>query len=604
MDVARGAGGRMPRKGEYACGLIGIRRRPNAWNRGIWPRPNTTAVAGHGASWTHDRRMILGASELPAAPDGDALAADFEAFHARFASLFARSEPREQAIKYVRALMGAAARRNGWQLAEAIGDQTPDRVQRLLYGANWSADAARDRLMDFTIEQFGDPQGIGVLDETGFLKKGTASVGVARQYSGTAGKIENCQIGVFLSYTSPRGHLLLDRRLYLPEVWCSDAARRKRAHVPQDVTFQTKPQLAMQMLQGAWQRGVPMAWVTGDEVYGDDPVLRDGIAAAEHRYVLAVASTTPVWLERPAVEQPPTESEPGPGRPRTRPRLAPEAPRACPVAKVVAQLSPTQWHRLAVHQGEKGPIEYDWACVRVIDSRQRLPTEEVWLLARRSISKPSEIAYYLSNAEADTPLITLVRVACTRYTIEQCFEEAKDDIGLDHYEVRTWSSWYRYITLGMMALAWLVFVRAKLPDEGTFPYAPAINPAPQPAATPTAPEAFPTPEPAATLAALADTAELEPAVALAAPEDFPAPEPAAVLAAPAGTAEPEPAAAPAAPGDIPAPEPAATLAAPEGTAGPEPAATLAAPREKSLPPPKGATARRRWLPGAFRKSAA
>lgn len=419
--------------------------------------------------------MIPGASELPAAPAWDALAADFEAFHARFASLFSRSEPREQAIKYVRSLMGAAARRNGWQLAEAIGDRTPDRVQRLLYSADWSADAARDRLMDFTIEQFGDPQGIGVLDETGFLKKGTKSVGVARQYSGTAGKIENCQIGVFLSYTSPRGHVILDRRLYLPESWCSDPARLQQAHVPEDVAFQTKPQLAMQMLRGAWGRGVPMAWVTGDEVYGDDPVLRDGIAGAGHRYVLGVASITPVWPERPAVAKPPTEREHSRGPLRTRTRLAPDAPRASTVAKVVAQWPATQWQRLAIHQGEKGPIEYDWACARVIDSRQRLPTDEVWLLARRSVSKPSEVAYYLSNAGADTPLTTLAHVACTRYTIEQCFEEGKDDVGLDHYEVRTWPSWHRYITLAMMALAWLAFVRTKLPDEGAFPYAPAIN---------------------------------------------------------------------------------------------------------------------------------
>lgn len=416
------------------------------------------------------------ASELPAGPAWDTLAADFEAFHARFASLFTRSESREQAVKYVRSLMGSASRRNGWQLAEAIGNRTPDRVQRLLYCADWSADAARDRLMDFTIEQFGDPLGIGVLDETGFLKKGTKSVGVARQYSGTAGKIENCQIGVFLSYTSPRGHVLLDRRLYLPESWSSDPARRQGAHVPEDVAFQTKPQLAMQMLHGAWQRGVPMAWVTGDEIYGDDPVLRDGIAAEGHQYVLAVASITPVWPERPAVAAPPTEREHRRGPLRTRTRLAPDAPHASTVAKVVAQWSPTQWHRLAVHQGEKGPIEYDWGCARVIDSRQRLPTDEVWLLARRSVSKPSEVAYYLSNAGADTPLATLAHVASTRYTIEQCFEEAKDDVGLDHYEVRTWPSWHRYITLGMMALAWLAFVRAKLPDEGAFPYAPALNP--------------------------------------------------------------------------------------------------------------------------------
>jgi SRSO17 transposase len=417
------------------------------------------------------------ASELPVAPDWDGLAAEFEAFHVRFASLFGRSEPREESRKYVRALMGAAARRNGWQVAEAIGDRTPDRVQRLLYCAEWSADDARDRLMVFVKERFDDPQGIGVLDETGFLKKGTKSVGVARQYSGTAGKIENCQVGVFLSYSSPRGHVLLDRRLYLPEAWCNDMPRRQAAHVPTDVVFQTKPQLALQMLRHAWKSGVTMSWITGDEVYGDDPALREGIAAAEHRYVLAVASNTPVWTDWPAVVHPPTEAPRRGGRPRTRTRLAENAPHASTVGDVAAHWPSSQWHRLAVHHGEKGPIAYDWACARVIESRGRLPAEEVWLLVRRSVSNPSELAYYLSNGDETTSLATLVHVASSRYTIEQCFEEAKDDVGLDHYEVRTWSSWHRYITLAMMALAWLASVRAKLPDEGCFSYAPTINPA-------------------------------------------------------------------------------------------------------------------------------
>ena len=409
-------------------------------------------------------------------PDTGELTASFEAFHARFASLFARSEPREQAVKHLRALMGPVGRRNGWQLAEVIGDARPDAEQRLLYSADWSADDARDRMMDFVIEQFGDPSAIGVLDETGFLKKGTESVGVQRQYTGTAGKIENCQIGVFLSYTSPRGHVFLDRRLYLPESWCRDAERRSRAHVPDDVMLQTKPQLALEMLRLAWKRGVPMAWVTGDEVYGDDPALRDGIAAAGRRYVLAVASNTPVWQERPATVQPPGGDEHQPGRPRRPPRLAPDAPRASTVAKIAAEWAPSRWHRLAVHLGEKGPIEYDWACARVVDSRARMPGDDVWLLVRRSVSNPTKLAYYLSNADATATLELLAHIANTRYTIEQCFEEAKDDVGLDQYEVRTWPSWHRFITLGMMALAWLASVRANLPDEGCFPYAPVINP--------------------------------------------------------------------------------------------------------------------------------
>jgi SRSO17 transposase len=182
---------------------------------------------------------------------------EFRGFCARFADVFGRKEPREQATKYLRGLLAAVPRKNGWQVAEAIGDDTPDATQRLLYQAQWSADRARDRLLKFTIEVFGDEDGIGVVDESGFLKKGTHSVGVKRQYSGTAGKIENCQIATFLSYASPKGHVFLDRRLYLPEEWCDDAQRRAEAKVPEDVVFQTKPQQAMAMLKHAWEAGVP-----------------------------------------------------------------------------------------------------------------------------------------------------------------------------------------------------------------------------------------------------------------------------------------------------------------------------------------------------------
>ena len=398
--------------------------------------------------------------ELPL-PKLDAIGKDFEAFHARFASLFSRSEPREKAAEYIRALMGPVERRNGWQLAEAMGDATPDAVERLLYCAEWDHDAARDRLLDFSMEQFRHPEGIGVLDETGFVKKGNASVGVARQYCGVVGKVENCQIGVFLSYASPRGHVLLDRRLYLPHSWCDDAARRQRAHVPSDVTFKTKPELALEMLHHAWDHGVPMAWITGDEVYGDDPTFRAGVDEAAHRYVLAVASSTPAWTTRPALDVP----EPGSCRKHTR--LAAGAPQAVTVAKVTAQWPAEAWQRIAVHQGEKGPVEYDWASARVVDSRDRLPADEVWLLVRRSVSNPSEMAYYLSNADPTTPLAPLARAASTRYTVEQCFEEAKDDVGLDQYEVRNWPSWHRHVTLSMMAHVWLASVRAKLADPSS-----------------------------------------------------------------------------------------------------------------------------------------
>ena len=371
-------------------------------------------------------------------------AAKFEAFHARFADLFQRQEPREQCRKYLRGLLSAVERKNGWQLAETGGDQTPDATQRLLYQARWDADAARDRLQQFVVEVFGDEAGIGVVDETGFLKKGDQSVGVQRQYSGTAGKRDNCQIGTFLSYATRHGHVFLDRCLYLPESWAADPERRAQAKVPAAVVFETKPQQAAQMLQHAWAMGVPMRWVTGDEVYGDSPYLRDAIAESGRWYVLAVRTNITVWLERPIVD---------------------EAVAPVPISAVVASWPERQWQRGAVAEGEKGPRLYDWACQRIVENQERLPGRDSWLLARRSTSDPTDIAYYLSNAPAETDLLTLAQVAATRYTVEQCIEEAKGETGLDHYEVRYWHSWYRHITLSMMAHVWLAAVRLQYQRE-------------------------------------------------------------------------------------------------------------------------------------------
>jgi len=393
----------------------------------------------------------------------DQWADDFAAFHARFAHLFVRSEPREQAVKYLRALMAPIERKNGWQMAEVMGDQTPDATERLLYQADWDADEARDVYVQFVRETFGDADGIGVVDESGFIKKGTHSVGVKRQYSGTAGKVENCQIGTFLSYASAFGHVFVDRRLYLPEEWSADPARRAQAKVPADVVFQTKPQQAIAMLESAWAHGVPMRWVCGDEVYGESTELREAVAGSARWYVLAVRTTEPIWLTRPALEALPPQMR---GRPRTRPRLAEGAPSATTVKAAVTAWPERRWQRLTVTEGEKGPLTYDWACQRVVESRDQLPGPDGWLLARRSISDPTEIAYYVSNAPADTPLLKLAQVASTRYTVEQCIEEGKGETGLDEYEVRYWHSWYRHITLSMMAHAWLASIRSQAVKKG------------------------------------------------------------------------------------------------------------------------------------------
>ncbi len=387
---------------------------------------------------------------------------EFVTFHQRFVDVFDRKEPRAQAAKYLRGLMGAVGRRNTWQVAEAVGDRIPDATQRLLYRAHWKADDARDILQQYVIEVFGEPEGIGVVDETGFLKKGRYSAGVKRQYSGTAGKIENCQMGTFLSYVTGKGHVFLDRRLYLPEEWAADAERRARAKIPEEVVFQTKPEQAMDMLKHAWQQGVPMRWVTGDEVYGDAVLLRDLVAESGRWYVLAVRSQTPVWTTRPALVEPPAQER---GRPRTRVRLAQDAPPATVVAAVVASWPEQRWQRLTVAEGEKGQVTYDWACQRVVESSNQLPGREAWLIARRSIHKPQEIAYYLSNAPAETSLLQMAQVASLRYTVEQCIEEAKGETGLDEYEVRHWHSWYRHITLSMMAHTWLAAIRYQANQE-------------------------------------------------------------------------------------------------------------------------------------------
>lgn len=397
----------------------------------------------------------------------DGLAAweqDFIDFHARFADLFARSEPREQALKYMRGLMSSLSRRNGWQMAEALGDITPDRMERLLYKAQWDADEAQKRLLDYQSEQLGHPEAIGIFDETGFLKKGDKSVGVARQYSGTAGKVDNCQIAVLFGYRSPRGYGLLDRRLYLPTQWCEDQERREQAQVPKEVVFQTKPQLAAQMLRSALKQGLSLRWVTGDEVYGNDPKFRRTVQDAGLWYVLAVASSARVFVHSPQVDEPsgPTGHL---GRPRTRARLAPGGPAPTSTAQVIAALPKEAWQRIGVSEGEKGVIQYNWAAVRVSEKVGRLPRAELWLLARCSLSD-GQMAYYLCHAPQDTSLRQLAKVASSRFTIEQCIKEAKSDAGMDEYEVRTWPSWHRHITLSMMASGWLGSVRRRVVEPG------------------------------------------------------------------------------------------------------------------------------------------
>ena len=355
------------------------------------------------------------------------------ALQARIAPRFARPEVRARAGRYLAGLLGPVERRNGWQLAEQVGERSPDGVQRLLRTARWDAEAVRDDLRAYVVEHLGDPQAVLVVDETGFLKKGTKSVGVARQYSGTAGRIETCQIGVFLAYAGPKGHAFLDRALYLPKAWTDDPARRRAAGVPSDVAFATKGELARAMLARAFAAEVPAAWVTGDEPYGNDGELRRWLEARRRPYVLAVARSHAVWA--------------GAGG----------APAQVRAEALVATIPADGWRRIAVGDGSKGPRAFDWAC-------GRLPyrTEDghaQWLLIRRSVARPEELAYYHAYGPVGTPVEALARVAGTRWVIEEGFERAKGEVGLDQYEVRSWAGWHRHVTLCLLAHAFLEITR-------------------------------------------------------------------------------------------------------------------------------------------------
>jgi SRSO17 transposase len=377
---------------------------------------------------------VLEADEAADIEEVQAWAAGLDALHARIAGRFVRAEPRRRALAYLRGLLGNVTRKNGWQLAEHAGERTPDGMQRLLATADWDPELVRDDLRAYVVEQLGDPSAVLVVDETGFLKKGTTSVGVQRQYCGTAGKVDNCQLGVFLAYASPKGRAMIDRELYLPESWTDDPERCRAARVPEQVGFRTKPQLARVMLERALDAGVPAAWVTADEVYGGSPTLRQWLEGRGVWHVLAVKCTellevaSPNGVVRESAEQ------------------------------LGAAVPAEQWIACSAGHGAKGRRLYDWTRVEL--AAPATAGMAGWLLVRRSHSD-GELAFYACYGPAATPLVGLVRVAGTRWAVEEGFQQAKGEVGLDHYQVRKWPGWYRHITLALLAHAFLAGTRAQ-----------------------------------------------------------------------------------------------------------------------------------------------
>jgi SRSO17 transposase len=381
----------------------------------------------------------------PLTIDGDPLArwqAGFDDLFGLVAGRFAQVQSRRRARLYLLGLLSGAERKNSWTIAEQAGDLSPDGMQRLLNFYAWDADKVRDDLRGYVLDRLGDPAGVVVADETGFLKKGTRSAGVQRQYSGTAGRIENCQLGVFLTYVSPRGRALVDRELYLPKSWTDDRQRCAQAGIGDDVGFATKPALARRMLERLLaehgRQAVP--WFTADEAYGDNPGLRAWLDQQDINYVMAVSCDA--RFDTP-----------------TGPRRADELAGAAPKKG---------WQRLSCGDGSKGQRLYDWL---LLDPG----ADDHLLLVRRSISKPSELAYYICHFSRPVPVAELVRVAGSRWGVEETFQFAKNETGLDHYQVRRYDAWYRHITLSMLAAAFLaVTAHTERDDQKGAPH-PAVT---------------------------------------------------------------------------------------------------------------------------------
>jgi SRSO17 transposase len=358
------------------------------------------------------------------------------------AGRFPRVEPRRRVGAYLRGLLAGLERKNGWTLAEHAGAVSPDGMQRLLRTAGWDVDGVRDDLRGYVLDGLGDPGGVWVVDETGFIKKGIRSAGVARQYTGTSGKIDNCQLGVFLAYASPRGRALVDRELYVPTSWTEDALRCAAAGIPPEVSFATKPQLGLAMLARAQAAGVLSGWVTADEVYGQNPTFRAWLAERGVPFVLATRSDDMLTCPDGHRHQ---------------------------AKNLAALVGERTWERRSAGSGAHGARVYDWTVV-ALDPAGLPAGWSHWLLVRRqtdpSLGKTPELAFYRCAGPASTPVPELIRIAGARWAIEECFQTAKNEAGLDHYQVRYYQAWYRHITLAMLATAYLGVTRAEETEKG------------------------------------------------------------------------------------------------------------------------------------------
>jgi SRSO17 transposase len=356
--------------------------------------------------------------------------------HERIGHRFARSEARERVRRYLGELFGRVERKNGWQMAEAIGERDPQGIQRLLNSARWDADAVRDDLREYALEHLADDEtGTLIVDETGFLKKGEKSVGVARQYTGTAGDTLNCQVGVFLAYSSEKGAAFIDRALYLPRMWTGDPLRRAEAGVPEEIVFLNKVELAQEMLERAFEAGVRARWVLADSFYGRSHSFRAWLEERGQPYAVMVPKTNAVPLG---------------GRKKK-------------IERLVERLGEGAFSKVSPARDAGGRRAWEWACVELASDEEKGMRR--WLLVRKSTDDPEDLSFYQAYGPEGTSVEELVRVCQERWAVEECFAEAKGEVGMDHYEVRRWVPWHRHVTLCLLAHAFLVVTRRAARDE-------------------------------------------------------------------------------------------------------------------------------------------
>lgn len=387
---------------------------------------------------------------------------ELDRFLEQYAPWFGQDANQAHARRFVQGLLRGGERRNTENIAEALDGGPVRSLQAFITTGAWDDAPLLAQLRRDLLAVLADEDAVWNSDETGFPKKGTKSVGVKRQYSGTLGRTDNCQVAVFANYCSATGHAFMDRRLFLPEEWAADAARRDEAGVPADVVFRTKPALALEMVAQAVADGVPFRWVGGDTVYGDNPTFVQGVRALGKWYVLDIACDTQVWAEPPQVIPADQRPRPRRGRRPTKPLVVGERRR---VDAIVAALPATAWQRMVVGEGSQGPRMYEYAEVAVWFCEDELPGPPERLLVRRSLGQSAELKYHRSNAPPAVPLEKLAQVRGTRWTIEEDIQSGKGECGLDEYETRGWVGWHHHTALSMLALAFLTLQKQRLGEK-------------------------------------------------------------------------------------------------------------------------------------------